>query len=442
MDKKPYILIGVGHAGGQAIECLLQSGLGGFDAVFADTDGAEVGRSNAPQKVCLASASRRGLGAGGDPEQGRLAAEGDLETIRELVKGARLVCIFAGLGGGTGSGAAPVIARVAREGGALVLGLAAMPFQFEGRRRAEDAQTALNTFKKAADAVICVSNQRVMRMLDERTPLVELVAHANTHLVQAFRGLWQSLTQPGLIPVDFAHVEQLFRGRHAESCFATVEATGEHRVREIIDKIGQHPFLDQGAVLAQARTVLVSLAGGPDLTAPEVERLMDQLYRQCEAARVVTGAVVDEALKGLLRVTLIATWGGIAEDTEKAPTRTAEGAAPADKSTSEPAATADPGADNDRLPDESPLPDSVSETPTHIGAATRFVPAAPHLDAEQRRRVLGRRGRGLLGRKQPQQLLIDFDVVAKSRFQDTEAQRVKGQNLDIPTFIRRGIALN
>jgi cell division protein FtsZ len=293
----------------------------------------------------------------------------------------------------------------------------------------EDAQTALGAFKKAADAVICVSNQRVMRMLDERTPLVELVAHANAHLVQAFRGLWQSLTQPGLIPVDFAHVEQLFRGRHAESCFASVEASGEHRVRDILEKMQQHPFLDQGAVLSQARTVLVSLAGGPDLTAPEVERLMDQLYRQCESAHVVTGAVVDESLKGSLRVTLIATWGGVSAEPEPVPAPTA----------GKPDSTAE--STKDPLPDDALPAESEEDSSTKRGGE-RYVPAAPELDAEQRRRVLGRRSRGILGRKQPQQLLMAFDVVAKSRFDHTEPQRVKGQNLDIPTFIRRGIALN
>ena len=419
MNQGTFVLIGVGHAGGQALECLLRSGLGGFETAFADTDSAEVGRSSVPRKLCLGAHERRGLGAGGDPEQGRLAAESEIPAIREIVNGARMVCIFAGLGGGTGSGAAPVIARVAREAGALVLGFGATPFSFEGRRRAEDAQIALNTFKKEADVVICISNHRIMRMLDERTALPELIQQANFHVVQAFKGLWQALTQPGLLAVDFAHIEQLFRGRHGESCFAMAEASGEHRVRDVWDRLLQHPFLDQGAVLPKAKALLVSIAGGPDLTAPEVERFMDQLQRQCEFAKLETGAVIEESLRGSFRVTLIAAWDG-----ETAPPPSAPVPAIAEVTT------------NDGLPDESLT--AVQQTP----GDQRFVPPAPELNADQRRRVLGRRSRGLLGRKQPQQLMMEFDVVSKSRFDRTEPHRVKGQNLDIPTYIRRGIALN
>ncbi|HTI73240.1 MAG TPA: cell division protein FtsZ, partial [Candidatus Limnocylindria bacterium] len=257
MNQGTFLLLGVGHAGGQALECLVASGLTGFDTVFADTDSVELSRSLIARKICLGSQARRGLGAGGDPEQGRLAAEAEAAAIRQAVSGARMVCIFAGLGGGTGSGAAPVIARIARETGALVLGFGATPFPFEGRRRVEEAQQALNAFKKAADAVICISNQRVMRMLHELTPLGELFGHANQHVVEAFRGLWQALTQPGLLAVDFAHIEQLFRGRHGESCFAMAEATGEHRGRDVWDRLQQHPFLEQGGVLPKARALLV-----------------------------------------------------------------------------------------------------------------------------------------------------------------------------------------
>ncbi|HTI69030.1 MAG TPA: hypothetical protein VMF06_03645, partial [Candidatus Limnocylindria bacterium] len=193
-----------------------------------------------------------------------------------------------------------------------------------------------------------------------------------------------------------------------------------HRGRDVWDRLQQHPFLEQGGVLPKARALLVSIAGGPDLTAPEVERFMDQLQRQCEHADIATGAVIEEAMRGTFRVTLIATWGAEA--------------APAPAATAPSAPSHEP---QDRLPDEM----SGQEMPSE-GGDTRYVPPAPQLNADQRRKVLGKKGRGLLSRKQSQQLMMEFDIVPKSRFERTEPHRVKGQNLDIPTYIRRGIALN
>ncbi|MFM8357903.1 MAG: cell division protein FtsZ, partial [Verrucomicrobiota bacterium] len=374
--------------------------------------------------VQLGANLTRGLGAGGDPALGRQAAEREVEALRPLVAGARVVFLLVGLGGGTASGAAPVLARLAREAGALVLGIATMPFDFEGRFRAAHAQEGLHALKAAADAVICLPNQRVLRLLDEKTPVAEVFATANRLLVEGLRGVHRLLTRPGFIQLDFASLERLLRGRHAESAFASVETRGENRAREAVDRILASPFLERGEVLADSEAVLVMVAGGPDLGFHEVEWVVEQLRRQGEQAHWVAGTGVDESLAGRLLVTVVATRGGSALPPVE-PARAMVPAAPGAPS------AAAPGAEF--LPN---LPESSPRGPA------RLVPPAPPLAALQGSGMVPKGRAGLLRRQREIQQTFNFNLVSKGRFEKTEATILNGEDLDLPTFIRRGVALN
>ena len=182
------------------------------------------------------------------------------------MRGADIVFLLAGLGGGTGTGAAPVLARMARESGALVLAIVTMPFEFEGLRRQQQAEYGLHLLKSAADAVICLPNQKLFKLLDEKTSVVDGFKISNALLAEGLHGIWRLLTRTGLINVDFADLCSVTRGRHSASSFASAEASGERRAEQIVEKLLSHPLLDGGQALSEADAVLVSLVGGPDLT--------------------------------------------------------------------------------------------------------------------------------------------------------------------------------
>ena len=253
-------VFGVGGAGGNAIDHMAQQDFAGVEFLAINTDAQALAQLGVAERMTLGAKLTRGLGTGGDPEMGRAAAEEDLEKIRSLCAGADIVCVVAGLGGGTGTGAGPVVARLARESGALVLGIVTLPFEFEGGRRQRQAQLGLRDLKSEADGVICLPNQKVFKLIDENTGMKEALKIINGLLEQGVRGIWRLLMQTGLINVDFNDLCAVLRGRHEESSLATVEASGENRSHEVIEKILAHPFLEGGQILSEADAVLVSLA--------------------------------------------------------------------------------------------------------------------------------------------------------------------------------------
>ena len=431
-QQSPIRFIAVGHAGAQILEGLRRSVAAGIECAHADTSPDALRGSPLPRTLLLGQSVNHGLGAGGDPDLGRQSAEEDLPAIRDFARGARIVFVVAGLGGGTGSGAAPVVARAARESGALVLAIVTTPFDFE-RRRVQFALDAVDRLKSCADAVLTVSNQRVRRMHDDRTHPHELYRFANDLLAQTLGGLWRLFGSPGLIPLEFGHVERLLRGRHAESAFAAVEATGGHRAHAAVEQLLTHPFLDTGAALPAAGEVLVSVCGGDDLQIGEVENLIDSLHKGCPQAEFIVGATVDPALTGRLHVTMIAVRPGTA-----APTPAAAPAAAGTTSSGGPA----PG----RHAAVSPAPfageDFAGAGEAETTNTSRLVPPAPELSAEQRIRVLktqkGRGGR----RRTDSQMMMNFDIAPRGRFDNTERNRHKGVDLDVPTYLRLGIVLN
>jgi len=429
--KKSFTIkvLGVGGAGCNAVSHLARESLTGVSFAVMNTDAPALAQSPVPAKLNLGAKSTRGLGAGGDPERGRAAAEEDAVQIRAFCEGADVVFVVAGLGGGTGTGAGPVVARVAKETGALVLSIVMLPFDCEGSRRARQAQLGLHELKGAADGVICLPNQKVFKLIDENTSLLEAFRITNELVAQGVRGIWRLLSRPGLINVDFADLCSVTRGRHAESCLVTAEAQGEGRSREVMEKVMAHPLIEGGQVLTESAGVLVCIAGGKGLTMAEVNRIMEQINRQCEQANIIMGAAVDEELGEKLLVTLVAA------------RRNAEGRTRNAESQGGPMRVSDAAA-------ASAYSAGVEmETPTTgLGArpASRFVAPAPESTPEKTERLLTQQsgGRGRKGNSRMKQGQLPLEIISRGRFEKSEPTIYHGQDLDVPTYIRRGVALN
>jgi cell division protein FtsZ len=432
-------VFGVGGAGCNAIEHMMRGGFEGVSFVAVNTDLTALLDLSAHCVLPLGPMLTRGLGTGGDPELGRAAAEEDVEQLRKLCADASVVVIVTGLGGGVGTGASPVLARVAKEAGALVLAMAALPFDCEGARRQEQAASGLEQLKEAADAVICLPNQRMLKVIDENTSLIETFKITNEFLAEGMHGIHRLLSRSGIINVDFADLCAVVRGRHAESSFATAEARGEHRCREVIEKLMGSPLLEGGAVLSEADAVLVSVVGGPNLTMAEVNRVMTQINRACENAQVIMGASIEQQFNDRLEVTLIATRREQAE-TQRPPVSAAE--AP-----SLPQSGVRPGEMSDGAVLEEP-PDFDSqffqESPP-VRPPSRFVPPPPNLAPEKKQQILAQKNGGKLPRRprsKMRQGMLPLDIVSKGRFEKSEPTIYHGEDLDVPTYIRRGVPLN
>lgn len=408
----------VGNAGASVMELLISGGVTGVGFVAVNTEAHASGASPPVEQVNLESKLLRGLGTGGDPERGRAMAEEQLPNLKGLCEGADVIFILAGLGGGAGTGISPVLARAARETGALVLGFVTLPFACEGNRRHRLAQHGLAELTAGADGVICLPNERVAKLIDENTSLLETFKITNQLLADGVRGIWRLLTQTGLIEIHFADLAALVRGRHTESCFAVAEAMGPTRSREVMDKLLAHPMLDGGQILSESDAILVSLTGGPDLTMAEVNRVMEQINRQCERAQVIMGAAIDEGFRDRLAVTLIAA-----------------------RKTSDPA-------EDDAAPAPSPeqLDTQLLSPAAPARPGSRFVPPAPTLPPDRVQQLLARQGgRGSRARKPASKMLqsqLPLEIVSKGRFDKSEPTIHKGEDLDVPTYIRRGVALN
>lgn len=419
-------VIGVGNAGGNALDRMARNGLDSVRLIAASTHAQVLARTQVPETFVLGSRLRHGLGTGGDPEQGRIAAEADREALRSLCEGADIVFVVAGLGGGTGSGAAPVIAEVAKQSGALVLAVVMLPFDWEGVRRRAQAQESLQWLKARADSVICISNQRLFSLIDEHTSVSATFDIINSFVEEGVRSIWRLLTRPSLIPVDFADLCTVTRGRHAQSSLAAVEASGPNRARDLMERLLQHPLLDDGRALAQAEALLVSLVGGPDLTMTEVSRVMDQIRRQAEHAQLIVGTAIDEGMTGCLHVTLIAS------EVQVAPSGGRTAPAGSNPPTHE---IAEIGA---ALEDS--LPGGERRRP-----AAQFAAPAPRLTPEEQERLFSLQRRGRAGeskRARWQQGMLPLEIISKGRFEKSEPTLYRGEDLDVPTYVRRGMALN
>ncbi len=302
-------VIGAGGCGGNAVNHMIAAGLKNVEFIAVNTDLQALQLSKAPLKLQIGQSITRGRGTGGNPEIGRKAALEDEERLRECLTGSEMVFVTAGMGGGTGTGSAPVIARLAREAGALTVGVVTKPFQFEGRRRMAQAEEGLRELRDAVDTLITIPNQRLLSIASRTTPLSEAFQRADDVLLQAVRGISELVTIPGLINLDFADVRSIM-AEMGMALMGTASAVGENRAVEAAQRAISSPLLEELSIKG-ARGLLINITGGPDMSLYEVNEAATLIQEEAhEDANIIFGAVIDENLKDEIRVTVIATGFG------------------------------------------------------------------------------------------------------------------------------------
>jgi cell division protein FtsZ len=307
-------VIGVGGGGGNAVNTMIAAGLPGVEFVAANTDAQALRANLATVKLQMGEKLTRGLGAGGKPIMGRQAAEEDAERIREHVSGADMIFVTAGMGGGTGTGAAPVVAKIAREMGALTVGVVTKPFTFEGRQRGKQAEEGLRELKANVDTLIAIPNQRLLSVAGRNSSILETFRKADDVLLQAVRGIADLITVHGLINLDFADVRAIMSEMGMAMMGAAI-ASGENRAIEAAQRAISSPLLEEVRIEG-ARGVLINITGGPDLTLHEVNEAATLIQEEADPeANIIFGAVIDESMGDEVRITVIAT--GFGEPAQK-----------------------------------------------------------------------------------------------------------------------------
>jgi cell division protein FtsZ len=384
-------VVGVGGGGGNALNTMIRSGLSGVEFCAANTDSQALEHSLAPLRIQLGTAITRGLGCGANPERGRDAALEDRDRLRDLLTGADMVFITAGLGGGTGTGAAPVIAEVAREVGALTVGVVTKPFGFEGKVRMRYAERGLEELHRVVDTLITIPNHRLLALAGKNTALSSAFKHADDVLLNAVKGISDLITVHGLINLDFNDVRTIMN-EMGQALMGTGIGRGESRARDAAMAAISSPLLEDLSIDG-ARGVLINITGGADMTLYEVNEASTVIQEAAhEEANIIFGAVIDETLKeGELRVTVIATGLDGGRDSR---TPRWDG--------SDPTARSGPRFDRE-MPAPAPPPMAQASAP----ASSPFAEAEPVANAAT-----------------PEELTSDF----LSPFED---------ELDVPAFLRR-----
>ena len=318
-------VVGVGGGGSNAINSMIEKGLTGVDFICINSDTQALERNSATNKIQIGKNLTRGFGAGADPTIGHRAAEEDREEIARALQGSDMVFITAGLGGGTGTGAGPVVANIAKSLGALVVGIVTKPFSCEGKKRTTQAEAGLEEMKKQVDTLIVIPNQKLLSIVEKTTPLEEAFEICNRVLHNATRGISEIITVPGLINVDFADVRTIMR-EMGDALMGTGYATGENRATEAANAAISSPLLE-GVSIKGAQGVLVNVTGGKNMSLHELDEATSIIHDACgDDANVILGAVVDDRMTDELMVTVIATgFNRSAMQPAKAPVKTVRG---------------------------------------------------------------------------------------------------------------------
>jgi cell division protein FtsZ len=299
-------VIGVGGGGGNAVEHMVSQSIEGVEFIAVNTDAQVLRSSSADVTLQIGSNVTKGLGAGANPEMGQMAAEEDRETIRQAIEGADMVFITAGMGGGTGTGAAPEVAKIAKELGILTVAVVTKPFPFEGKKRSAIADTGMNELAKYVDSLITIPNEKLLKVMGRGTPLLQAFSAANDVLRGAVQGIAELITRPGLINVDFADVRTVM-SEMGTAMMGSGSATGEDRAEEAAESAIACPLLED-IDLSGARGILVNITAGPDFAIDEFETVGNAVKAfASENATVVVGTVIDMEMADEIRVTVVAT---------------------------------------------------------------------------------------------------------------------------------------
>jgi cell division protein FtsZ len=444
----PVKVVSVGGAGLNALDRIVLDGLEKASVVAINTDVQSLTSSVAPHKVQLGRTVTRGLGAGGDPELGYDAALESADEIREALADARMIFVCAGLGGGTGSGAAPYVAQLAREAGALVIAFVTLPFTFEGKRRNAQAREALARLSEVAHSVICFENDRMGDLVAPQAGIHQAFAMADTTLSQSVRSIVNLIQRPGLIRIGFDDLLAALRMRNGRCLFGFGESDTDNRAHDALTQALKNPLMDRGRMLADATHVLVQVAGGPGMTLSEVEVLMQELGRNVnEQTQILFGAVVDGRLGDRLAVTIISSLAPdedvvsqqspSALSTASAPPPVREEyqhAAPQIIIEPEPAAV-EPVGTEESISFEEPVAAEATPAPAFVSSDPEPLTIAPQ------KKAVSQKEEKLSTEKsaQAKQEILQFEPVTRGRFEKSEPTIVEGEDLDVPTYLRKNI---
>ena len=306
-EMRPKItVIGVGGGGGNAVNNMIAEGLQGAEFLVANTDAQALAMSKASRLIQLGAHVTEGLGAGSLPEIGRAAAEESIDEIMDHLAGTHMCFVTAGMGGGTGTGAAPVIAQAARDAGILTVAVVTKPFAFEGKRRMQSADEGIERLRESADTVIVIPNQNLFRVADAKTTFADAFAMADRVLYSGVGCITDLIVKEGLINLDFADVKSVMRDM-GRAMMGTGEATGEGRAKRAAEAAIANPLLDEASMIG-AKGVLVSISGGMDMTLFEVDEAASRIREEVDDdADIIVGAIFDQALEGKFRVSVVAT---------------------------------------------------------------------------------------------------------------------------------------
>ncbi|CAN5209662.1 hypothetical protein BH11MYX1_BH11MYX1_45940 [soil metagenome] len=306
VNHAKILVIGVGGGGGNAVNTMISGNLDGVEFVVANTDMQALEANMAPHKIQLGNALTKGLGAGANPEIGRRSAEESMQSIADLISGADMVFVTAGMGGGTGTGAAPVIAQIARDCGALTVGVVTKPFGFEGKKRGKQAVEGIERLGAAVDTLIVIPNNRLLALVGTQTSMVEAFRKADSVLLNAVQGISDLMTVPGLINVDFADVRTIMSNM-GRALMGTGIGEGKRRATEAAEMAISSPLLEDVSIEG-ATGILINITGGPDLTLHEVNEASTLIQNAAhEDANIIFGSVIDPNLSDEVRITVIAT---------------------------------------------------------------------------------------------------------------------------------------
>jgi cell division protein FtsZ len=439
---EPLIIkvVGVGGAGSNMLDRVMLDGIDAAELVAINTDVQSLTASVAAHKIQLGRTLTRGLGSGGDPELGIAAAEEATEEIRSAVRGGAVVFVCVGLGGGTGSGAAPIVAQLAKEDNALVLVFAAVPFSFEGRRRCAQAEESLARLRGHADAVICFENDRMAEIALPRMGIHEAFVAADMTISQSIRSIAHLLQSPGLLHIGFDDVCKVLQRGDARGLFGFGEAEGENRAHDSLAKALKNPLMNRGELLEEAHHALVHIRGGVNVTLGEVQIIMEELNRHInDQTQLFMGIGIDPRMGNSVSVAILSSLG---EGKTKVTPRAAE-KKQASFDSVPPAFTAPPTAviplpDKPRDPPKENVNSAVAEPERSEAAAISSLVRPPSKTSPQPGK---QEPKLLLPVKKPEakQETLQFEPASRGRFEKSEPTIVDGQDLDVPTFLRKNV---
>jgi len=400
-------VVGCGGSGGNAVNTMINLGLEGVEFIVINTDAQALNANAAPTKLAIGTNITRGLGAGADPEKGRKAALEDVQRIKEVIAGADMVFVTAGMGGGTGTGAAPIVGQLAREEGALTVGVVTKPFLFEGRQRARRAELGLAQLTETVDTLITIPNQKLLMLGDDDLTFIDACRKADEVLYQAVKGISDLITQNGIVNVDFADVKTVMN-KMGRALMGTGLAKGQNRARLAAEMAVTSPLLDDISVEG-ATGVLINIMGGSDLKMKEIQEAASLVQEQAhEDANIIFGASIDDTLGENVKVTVIATGFDSAE--RAAADEAARAAAPS-----------------------LAAPSSVTRTSHYYAAPSSTMrPAAPELPTFSSRRAAHVHDAGVQASPSQPRLPIRGERAPAAFPPDRDF------DWDVPAFVRRG----